>query len=198
MKRNKLKMNKKFIIIIFFIMLFISVGYATLTKVLNVQFSNVTVAAFNVIQYSWEVIGSSNDNYTNCGNISQNGSTGVYVLNVTLFPGSSCDYKIVYSNTASLTVKISEITPHYPSNLTCSQASAGYFGCDVPGGNSGSRLRYRISPDSSFSSTITTSNFTITPQSSKTVYLRIWNNATSLSTDTTVSGGGFDLTFSPT
>ena len=198
MRRNNYKKNIIFIVILFVVIFGMSISYALLSKNLNVNFGSVTMnsynfdVGFNTSSYAIY----PGDGFTDCGSLNVTKST-VTVSNVKLHAGSMCTYRLslknfsrLDSNNEGIGAYLTSITNLYPSNYTCSNISSSRFICSV---NSSSVL-YFLCTDNNCNNTLDT-GITLAAGSSRNVFFRIQASSNFITSEATLSGGGFRVSF---
>ncbi len=143
MKRLDYKLISIIIIILFFMVICVSFGYAALSSSLKVSFGSTTQ-----IKTTWDIgfenatvngVASGNDvSKISCGSATATSAT-VFGINMTLAnPGDKCSYTFTVVNSGNIGAKISAITPTKPAATTCETLSGSTMIC----GNITYKLRY--------------------------------------------------------
>lgn len=196
MRRNSLKKNKIVILILIIILCTMSISYAMLTKTLTTNYANITQTPLNY-NTIFAFASTTGTNTSYCGSVTVTNNYQITINGAKIFAGKNCDYIVgVYNNSGSgLATKLNSIEAVYPTGLSnCSaNSSKSYFGCDLPGTNSG-RIRYTLSENSDFSTNLS-SGLVIADGVTKNLYIRISNTATGVEENATISGGGYILHF---
>ncbi len=183
----------------------ISVGYAALSTVLNINISSVTSKGSGdaTDPVSWNVgftgsssptVGGTSSTGRSCGAATVS-ATSVTVAATTLSkPGDSCTYPLTIKNSGTISAKVSSITPTKPTgtNVTCTVSSGtASASAQMVCGN----ITYKLAASANGNSPFVTQS-TLDGGQSTTVYLIISYTGASLnSTQVTQSSGKFSVTY---
>ena len=171
----------------------ISIAYAALSTSLTITTNKVTQNAL-----TWNVgfvtgtitatAGGTSATGRTCGSATVT-ATAVTIADTTLSkPDDSCLYKLQVKNSGGIAANLGSITPNKPSSITCETATGGTMVC----GN----ITYKLTTDSSGSTIVTTSNFSVVAGETKDLYLHVKYTGSSVnSSAVTQSSGKFTLTF---
>ena len=198
MRRNSLKKNLFFVIILVIIILSMSLGYAILSSRINANFGSITQhpLTFDVGFYGDSVSGTSNISNFSCGAALVT-SNEVSLDNVEIFKSHVCTYQLSIKNFGTTSTKISAITNNYPSGYSSSQCSGSpaNFTCNLTNSYT---INYKLCLEPSCVNLVPTGSggnaFTISPNLLKRVYLKVSVNGT-VDTEKNLTGGGFRITF---
>lgn len=171
----------------------VSVAFAAMSTTLNITFGKVTQnaltwnVAFTTGTVTATAAGTSGTGRS-CGTATV-AATAVTVADTTLSkPGDKCTWKLNVKNTGGIAAKVGTITPTKPTSTTCGTATAGKMVC----GN----ITYLLTTDAAGSTQLTTSNFTVSANSNKDMYLVANYTGTGLnSSAVTQSAAKFSIKF---
>ena len=189
-----MKVNYKFALLIAITSVFgIAIAYAALSTSLTITANKITQSAL-----SWNVGFVAGTVNATAGGTSSTGRTcgaatvtanSVTLADTTLSkPDDSCLYKLQVKNSGGIAASLGSVTPTKPSSTTCGTASGGNMVC----GN----ITYKLTTDSSSSTVVTSSNFSLAAGATKDLYLLVKYTGTTLNgSAVTQSAGKFTLVF---
>ena len=177
----------------FGLLLAVSIAYATLQTTLTIATNQVSQQqqSWNVALVAGTLTATEEGTASNrtCGTATAT-TTTITVADTELSkPGDGCVYTFQVRNSGTIAAKLGTITQIRPSDsgVTCS-GSGGSMVC----GN----ITYKITTNASGSTVATSSNTTVSANSTKTLYLVVRNTGESLpDTQTLQTSAGFNMPF---
>ena len=167
MIRSNDKRKILFIVIVLMLTFTVSAVYAALSSTLRITVNGINSKSdisFNV-GFSTNTITGTSDGSSNCGSITPT-TNQITNVNVYLNGGVAspyCSYQIPLVNSGTLNAKITSISQISPSNTSCTQVNNATMVCGD--------LRYRLCTDSSSCSTLLSTNYSISPNTTQNIYL---------------------------